>query len=81
MQRRNSRGRELELETASATANPVSKPTETIEQKHNEQHYSSGQPALVSAEEDQTIQNSDERKYLTGWRLHCLSAALVDLQL
>ncbi|KAH7233543.1 major facilitator superfamily domain-containing protein [Fusarium tricinctum] len=76
MQRRNSRGRELELETANATTNPVSKPTETIEQKHNEQHYSSGQPALVSAEEDQTIQNSDERKYLTGWRLHCLSAAL-----
>ncbi|KIL87403.1 hypothetical protein FAVG1_09109 [Fusarium avenaceum] len=76
MQRRTSRGRELEMETANATANPVSKPTETFEQKHNKQNGPSEQPALVSAEEDQTTQTNDERKYLTGWRLHCLSAAL-----
>lgn len=75
MQRRTSRGRELQMEMANATANPVSKPTETFEQTHNKQHDSSDQPALASAGEDQTTQTNDERKYLTGWRLHCLSAA------
>lgn len=77
MQRRTSRGHELEMETTNATANPnsISKPTETFEQKHNKQHGSSEQPALVSTEEHQTTQTNDERKYLTGWRLYCLSAA------
>ncbi|SPJ85735.1 related to multidrug transporter [Fusarium torulosum] len=64
------------METANASANAVSKTTETFEQEHNKRPASIRQPALVSAEEDQTTQNNDERKYLTGWRLHCLSAAL-----
>jgi hypothetical protein len=75
MQRRTSRGCELEMETATTNANAVSKTTETFEQEYSKRPASIRQPALVSAEEDQTTQNNDERKYLTGWRLHCLSAA------
>jgi hypothetical protein len=75
MQRRTSCGRELEMETANSTANAASKTTETFEEEHIKRPASIRQSALISTEEDQTTQNNDDTKYLTGWRLHCLSAA------
>ncbi|KAM0244508.1 hypothetical protein ACHAP5_006189 [Fusarium lateritium] len=76
MQRCISSGRELDMEAGNASAGAVFKPTETFDQAYNKRPASNHQPALVSAEENQYGINNVEEKYLTGWKLYCLSAAL-----
>ncbi|KAF5548162.1 multidrug transporter [Fusarium napiforme] len=71
MQRRTSRSQEPSYEMATEAA--ASKPTETTLQNKGSTPILHN--AAASPEADQA-ENDDDKKYLTGWKLHSLSAAL-----
>lgn len=71
MQRRTSRSQELGYEMDTEPPAPT-KPTETTLQSKGSAPILHN--AAASPEVDPT-ENNDDKKYLTGWKLHSLSAA------
>ncbi|KAG5785782.1 hypothetical protein H9Q73_000637 [Fusarium xylarioides] len=73
MQRRTSRSQDPGSEMDTETPAP-SKPTETTLQTKGSTPILHN--AAASSPEEDPAENNDDKKYLTGWKLHSLSAAL-----